>query len=107
RRGPARAQLARLPARGGAGELGGRGRYRVLRQLGRGGMGVVFEAEDTRLKRKVALKVMRSETAADAKARARFLREAEVAAGLDHEHVVAVFDLGEENGAPFLVLPLL
>jgi TPR repeat protein/serine/threonine protein kinase len=91
----------------GPGEIGRLGRYRVLRTLGRGGMGVVFEAEDERLKRKVALKVMRPEAATDAEGRARFLREAEVAAGLDHEHIVAVFDLGEENGAPFLVLPLL
>jgi TPR repeat protein/tRNA A-37 threonylcarbamoyl transferase component Bud32 len=89
------------------GEIGRLGRYRVFRQLGAGGMGVVFEAEDSRLKRKVALKVMRPEAAADAAGRARFLREAEAAAALDHEHIVPVHDLGEENGAPFLVLPLL
>jgi hypothetical protein len=90
----------------GPGEVGRLGRYRVLRELGQGGMGVVFEAEDTRLGRRVALKVMRLEAAADRDERARFQREAKAAA-LDHEHVVTVFDLGEENGAPFLVLPLL
>jgi TPR repeat protein len=89
------------------GEIGRLGRYRVFRQLGQGGMGVVFEAEDSRLKRRVALKVMRVEAAACAEGRARFLREAEAAAALDHEHIVPVHDLGEENGAPFLVLPLL
>jgi hypothetical protein len=88
-------------------EIGRLGRYRVLRELGAGGMGVVFEAEDTRLERRVALKVMRVEAAAHTEGRARFLREAKAAASLDHEHIVAVFDMGEENGAPFLVLPLL
>jgi hypothetical protein len=88
-------------------EIGRLGRYRVLRELGAGGMGVVFEAADTRLERRVALKVMRVEAAADRDGRARFLREAKAAAALDHEHIVAVHDLGEENGAPFLVLPLL
>jgi formylglycine-generating enzyme required for sulfatase activity len=91
----------------GPGEVGRLGRYRVLRELGAGGMGVVFEAEDTRLDRRVALKVMRLEAAADKDGRARFLREAKAAASLDHEHIVPVFDLGEENGAPYLVLPLL
>src|SRR5262249_22694532 len=91
----------------GPDEVGRLGRYRVLRELGKGGMGVVFEAEDERLKRRVALKVMRVEAAAHEEGRARFLREAEAAAALDHEHIVPVFDLGEENGAPFLVLPLL
>jgi formylglycine-generating enzyme required for sulfatase activity len=91
----------------GPGEMGRLGRYRVLRELGAGGMGVVFEAEDTRLDRRVALKVMRIEAAAHQEGRARFQREAKAAAALDHEHIVAVHDFGEENGAPYLVLPLL
>jgi formylglycine-generating enzyme required for sulfatase activity len=91
----------------GPDEVGRLGRYRVLRELGAGGMGVVFEAEDTRLDRRVALKVMRVEAAAHKDGRARFQREARAAAALDHEHIVTVFEFGEENGAPFLVMPLL
>src|SRR5262249_57393115 len=65
-------------------ELGRLGGYRVLRALGQGGMGVVFEAEDVTLKRKVALKVMKPEAAAHPDGRARFLREARTAAALSH-----------------------
>src|SRR4051812_27006195 len=63
-------------------ELGRLGDYRVLRAIGTGGMGVVFEAEDTVLSRTVALKVLRPEAAADPDSRERFLREARAAAGL-------------------------
>jgi formylglycine-generating enzyme required for sulfatase activity/tRNA A-37 threonylcarbamoyl transferase component Bud32 len=88
-------------------ELGRLGRYRVLRALGAGGMGAVYEAEDTQLHRRVALKVMHPETAARPSGRARFLREAAAVATLEHDHIVAVYDAGEQNGAPFLVMPLL
>src|SRR5215212_1101093 len=63
-----------------SGEIGRLGKYRVLRELGRGGMGVVFLAEETDLKRRVALKVMLPDAAADARAVARFQREAEAQA---------------------------
>src|SRR5262249_14116562 len=69
------------------------------RELGRGGMGVVLLAHDPRLRRDVALKVPRAEALLDAEARARFLREARAAAGLDHPSVVPVYDAGEAHGA--------
>jgi hypothetical protein len=71
------------------------GHYRVRRELGRGGFGIVFLAEDTRLGRPVALKVPRPEALAQADLRQRFLREARAAAGLDHPNVVPVYDTGE------------
>jgi formylglycine-generating enzyme required for sulfatase activity/tRNA A-37 threonylcarbamoyl transferase component Bud32 len=88
-------------------EVGRLAGLRVLRELGSGGMGVVFEAEDVRLKRRVALKVMRPEAAARPEARARFLREAQAVAALSHDHVVTVFQADEQGGTPFLVMPLL
>jgi serine/threonine protein kinase len=90
-----------------ADELGRLGGYRVLRVLGQGGMGVVFEAEDPRLERRVALKVMLPDAAAHPTGRARFLREARAVAALQHDHVIAVYQVGEDNGVPFLVMPLL
>ncbi len=89
------------------GELGRLGRYRVFRLLGAGGMGVVFEAEDTGLGRRVALKVLRPALAATAGARKRFLREARTMAAVAHEHLVDVYDVGEDRGFPFLAMPLL
>src|SRR5205823_6359536 len=88
-------------------ELGRLGGYRVLKLLGRGGMGTVFHAEETDLGRPVALKVMRPELAVRAVARQRFQREARVAASLDHDHIVPVYRVGEANGVPFLAMPLL
>jgi len=87
-------------------ELGRLGEYRVLKVLGSGGMGVVFLAEDTRLRRRVALKAMKPALAANAQARQRFLREAQLTASLTHDHVVAVHQVGEEKGVPFLAMPL-
>jgi len=83
------------------------GTYRIIREIGRGGMGVVLEADDEDLNRRVALKVMAPELAKDPQARARFLREARAAAAIDHENVVPIYHVGEENGVPFLVMPLL
>ena len=88
-------------------ELGRLGGYRVLRLLGAGGMGMVFEAEDVALKRRVALKVMKPEVALGFKARERFLSEARAAAALNHDHVVTIHHVGEERGVLFLVMPLL
>jgi tRNA A-37 threonylcarbamoyl transferase component Bud32 len=90
-----------------AGELGRLGHYRVLRELGQGGMGIVFVAEDLVLKRQVALKVIKPGLAATAEARQRFLREAQATAALCHDHIVVLHHVGEENGVPYLVMPLL
>ncbi len=87
-------------------EIGRLSTYRVLREIGRGGMGVVFEAEDTQLRRRVALKVMlRGST--DTLHRERFLREARTAAALTHDHIVPVFQVGEDRGHLFIAMPLL
>jgi serine/threonine protein kinase len=90
-----------------ADEIGRLGPYRVLKVLGRGGMGVVFEAEDPQLRRLVALKAMKTNLPAVAMARKRFLREARAIAALEHDHVVAIFQVGEDRGALFLAMPLL
>jgi hypothetical protein len=88
-------------------ELGRLGIYRVLRVLGAGGMGIVVQAEDSQLQRRVALKVMRPSLAGVPTARERFLREARAVAALEHEHVVTVYQVGEEHGVPFLAMKLL
>ncbi len=81
------------------------GKYRVDRALGRGGMGAVYRAHDMRLDRDVAIKVVRGELLADADTRARFRREAQVVAKLQHPGVVSVFDYGTlPTGAAFLVM---
>jgi serine/threonine protein kinase/Leucine-rich repeat (LRR) protein len=88
-------------------ELGRLGSYRVLKKLGAGGMGIVFLAEDIHLKRHVALKILHPEAAAKRSARERFLREAQAAATLEHEHIVTIFQVGEEGGMPYLAMQLL
>jgi WD40 repeat protein len=89
------------------GELGRLGPYRVLKVLGTGGMGVVFQAEDPHLRRPVALKVMKPALAASATARKRFLREGQAMAALEHDHIVPVYQVGEDRGLPFLAMQLL
>lgn len=88
-------------------ELGRLGKYRVLSELGRGGMGIVFRARDAVLDRPVALKVMRPERAESPQLRQRFLREARAVGRLEHENVVPVWDANEENGVLFFAMPLL
>jgi serine/threonine protein kinase len=88
-------------------EIGRLGGYRVLKELGRGGMGAVFQAEDPKLKRLVALKVMLPRLAADASARRRFLREAQAMAAVHHDHVVTIYQVDEDNGVPFLAMEFL
>jgi len=78
--------------------------YSIIRKLGRGGMGEVYLAEDTRLGRKVAVKFLPAETAADEGARKRLLREAKTAATLDHSNICAIYEVGEEGGHSFIVL---
>ena len=82
------------------------GRYQVLGELGQGAMGTVYRGRDEMLDRDVAVKVM-SKGLADADARARFLREARAAAKLQHPNIVVIYELGEHEGAPFMVLELL
>jgi serine/threonine-protein kinase len=82
------------------------GRYQILGELGQGAMGTVYRGRDEGLDRDVAVKVM-SKGMADADARARFLREARAAARLQHPNIVVIYELGEHEGAPFMVLELL
>ena len=81
------------------------GPYRIVRKLGEGGMGVVYAAEDERLRREVAIKTIRE--AGDSSARERFFREARAAASLSHPNVCQLFDIGDDDGKPFLVMELL
>lgn len=80
------------------------GRYRIERRLGAGGMASVYLAHDGELGRPVAIKLLADNLAGDAAFRARFVREARLAAGLAHPNVVAVFDAGEDEGRPFIVM---
>jgi len=96
-----------LAPRRGPGEIGWLGPYRVVRVLGVGGMGVVFQAEDPALKRLVALKAMKPSIAADAAARQRFLLEAQAAAAVKNDHVVTIYQVGEDRGVPYLAMEFL
>lgn len=82
-----------------------RQRYRLDREIGRGGMGIVYRATDLDLRREVAVKVL-PETVSSPVARERFLREARAAAALNHPNIVAVHDVGEDQGIPFFVMEL-
>ncbi len=82
------------------------GRYRVLDELGRGGMATVYRARDEVLERDVALKVLHSHLATDPTFLERFRREARAAAALSHPHVVSIFDWGESEEGSYLVLEL-
>jgi serine/threonine protein kinase len=90
-----------------ADEAGRLGRYRILRLLGEGGMGLVLLAEDPVAARQVALKVMKPDLACRPAARARFSREARAAARLHHDNVVPVYHVDEFQGMPFIEMPLL
>jgi serine/threonine protein kinase len=97
---------AGLPA-GIAGSLvaGARvGGYRLERQLGRGGMAMVYLARDERLDRLVALKIMAPERAADEEFRKRFIRESQIAAAVDHPHIIPVFDAGDAGGLLYIAM---
>ncbi len=89
------------------GEVGTLGPYRVLKELGRGGMGAVYLAFDTRLNRRVALKVMLPKYAAIISSKSRFIREARAAAGITHDHIVTIHEADERDGVPYMTMQLL
>ncbi len=80
------------------------GEYSLQREIGRGGMGVVYLARDVQLDRDVAIKVLPTHLASDPEARERFLREARMAAGLSHPHIVPIHRVSEANGFVFFVM---
>ncbi len=82
------------------------GPYEVAAQIGKGGMGEVYQATDTKLKRQVAIKVLPESVAADADRLARFQREAEVLASLNHPHIAAIYGLEDADGVKALVMEL-
>ncbi|WP_328861183.1 protein kinase domain-containing protein [Streptomyces sp. NBC_00306] len=94
----------------GTGGLVGDGRYRLTHRLGRGGMAEVYAAEDVRLGRTVAVKLLRADLAEDPVSKARFTREAQSVAGLNHHAIVAVYDSGEDvvggQSVPYIVMEL-
>src|SRR4029079_14778302 len=89
-------------------EAGARlGPYEILSPLGRGGMGEVYRAADTRLGRDVAVKVIRSDTEVEASQLARFEDEARAIAALNHPNILALHDIGNANGVVYAVMELL
>src|SRR5262245_45131877 len=81
--------------------------YKLIQKLGEGGMGAVFIAEDTALRRKVALKTMKPEIASKESSKQRFFREARAAARLEHDNIVPIYQVGEDRGVPFMAMALL
>jgi serine/threonine protein kinase/tetratricopeptide (TPR) repeat protein len=79
--------------------------FRILGKLGEGGMGVVYEAKDTNLKRTVALKLLPPELTKDSQAKARFIQEAQAAAALDHPNICAVYEIAEAEGTTYIAMP--
>jgi tetratricopeptide (TPR) repeat protein len=100
-----RRELSSAPA--ASGDAGGTSRYELLEEIGRGGMGVVYKARDTRLGRIVALKRLPDELRDNQTAARLFLREAQAAAALNHRNIVTVYDAGEENGVYHITMELL
>ena len=95
------------PAQLPAGEPGELAHYRILRLLGQGGMGKVYQAEDVKLQRVVALKVMRPDMTASLACRERFLREARAMAAVRNDHVVTIYEVGQADDVPYLAMEFL
>ncbi|MBL1066044.1 serine/threonine protein kinase [Streptomyces sp. 7-21] len=113
---PEASETPETPEMWGNNGLVGEGRYRLTHRIGRGGMAEVFAAEDVRLGRPVAIKLLRPDLAEDPVSKARFTREAQSVAGLNHHAVVAVYDSGEEymttttgrgSVVPYMVMELI
>src|SRR2546427_10969214 len=83
------------------------GSYQIVTSLGAGGMGEVYRAQDTKLNRDVAIKVLPAAFSADAERLRRFEQEAQAAGALNHPNILSVYDVGTHDGAPYLVTELL
>lgn len=103
----AKTQAARREVETGKNDIVQFESFRIRGILGRGGMGTVYQADDERLGRQVAIKTLNRELASQPGAIDRFLREARTAARVEHDHICPIYQVGEENGIPFIAMPLL